>query len=539
MSISFNHPSNTMTSTGSLNLTVTGGNTSSPQPIRFNSTSIVMPVRALPSGEAGAMVFDTGTKTMKYHNGMSWIELLDPNTIIAPVLTEIANIKVILGTKVDKVAYSSAAVPQASISGTQLNIVFPTGGGGGGGGNGLFTSSKQGAIQYYALTSGMNAATIREQMSGVANGQAGRNGTQANPWISNDGWTYSDGMWWTWLGADGTVTVQVPNLNQNAYLKPMALSGQTQITSVISASASLSNTSLTISQLPAHNFTVSGNTSIAGEHVHDIRYNPMGWSGGSNVKDGTGRDTTGAGVHVTQPAGNHIHQFSGTTNTLGNNEGHTHTVSGLDVARLTVAALYNIATPSYALNESAANGKYVLKAGDTMTGSLTIASNATVRGNDTNITFTFRNSANAERAMIYHSTTTNTLRFRSNGGTEMTLDGSGNLTATGIKGTALSVTTSTVSTNTSTVGGRNVARSVNGTYADANGNITLPTGAYVSGLKFGKKHQVGVSENRYIPGECIIGWANGDKKELRGAAYWSAPAMYLVGSTWTMFSNDG
>ena len=64
MSISFNHPSNTMTSTGSLNLIVNGGNPTSPMPIRFNSTSVVMPVRALPSGESGAMVFDNGTKTM-------------------------------------------------------------------------------------------------------------------------------------------------------------------------------------------------------------------------------------------------------------------------------------------------------------------------------------------------------------------------------------------------------------------------------------------------------------------------------------------
>lgn len=468
MSISFNHPKNTVTSTGSLNLIVSGGSTTAPQPIRFSSTSVIMPVRALPTGEAGAMVFDTGTKTMKYHDGTNWVELLPQDVVLAPIYNQLTTINQQLAGKVDTVSYITGSVAQASISGTQLNITFPdTSGGGSTGNNGLFTSSKQGAIQYYALTSGMNATTIREQMSGVSGGQSGRAGTQANPWVTNDGWCFGDGMWWTWVGDTGTVTRQVPNLNQAAYLKPMVVSGVTQITSVIASSGTIGSTALTIAQLPEHNFSVSGSTSAAGSHTHNQYYNPMGWSGSSPVKDGTGRDNTGSGVHVTDAAGTHIHTFTGTSNTIGSGQGHSHSLDNVDVAHFNVAVIYNIATPSYALNEEAANEKYVLKTGDVMTGALTIASNANVRGTDTNLTFAFRNATGGERAMIYHSSSSNTLRFRNAGGSEIFLNGSGLLTTPSLA----------VSGSTATVNGQNIVRTVNGQTANAAGavTVTVPT----------------------------------------------------------------
>lgn len=528
MSISFNHPNNTVTSTGSLNLIVSGGNTTSPQPIRFNSTSVVMPVRALPSGEAGAMVFDTGTKTMKYHNGLSWVEMLGQDVILQPIYTEINNINNKLAGKVDTVTYSSGSVPQASISGTQLNIVFPIGGGSGGGGNGLFTSSKQGAIQYYSLTSGMNAATIREQMSGVAGGQSGRNGSQSLPWKTNDGWTFADGMWWTWEGESGVVTRQVPNMNQNAYLKPMAVASITNITNIVVSSASIGGTSLSIAQLPPHNFTISGQTNNAGTHSHGMANL---WSARMSIDDvrvGVFRNGYNSYSATTSDAGDHFHTFQGTSNTIGNGQTHTHTINNLDVDHFTVAVLYNIATPSFALNEAAANAKYVLKTGDIMTGSLTIATSAILRGNDNNLTFIFRNSANAERAMIYHSSVNNTLRFRANGGTEMLLTQAGGVTVNTLTSTAgISVTN-----NSATVGGKNIVRSINGAPADANGNIVIASGTYVEGIRIGRRTAVGVSESPVIAGNVVTGWAFGDKKELRGATYYTAPLQYLSDGTW-------
>lgn len=467
MSISFNHPSNTVTSTGTLNLVVNGGNVTSPQPIRFSSTSVVMPVRALPTGEAGAMVFDTATKTMKYHDGFNWIEILGEDVILSPIYTAISNIETELSNKVDSVTYISGTVPQASINGSQLSITFPLSSGGGGSTtSGLFTSSKQGSIQMYALNNGMNASSIREQMSGQAGGQAGRNGTQSSPWITNDGWCFSDGMWWTWTGANGTVTRQVPNLNQQAYLKPMAVSGVIQTSSIIGSSGSIGGTSLSIAQLPAHNFSFSGQTTAQGEHVHRQLYNPMGWNGTSSTKDGTGRDDSGSGVHTTQPAGSHFHYFSGNTNTLGSGQSHTHSLNNVDVSHFNVAVIYNIATAATALNEAAANGKYVLKSGDIMSGSLTVLSNMSVRGGANNISLTFNDNEGGERGAVYHSYTNNTLRLRANGGTEVTINQSGLLTTSALA----------VSGNIATVNSQNIVRSVNGTAASTTGEVTLSVG---------------------------------------------------------------
>lgn len=474
MSISFNHPKNIVTSTGSLNLVVSGGSTTAPQPIRFSSTSVIMPVRPLPAGEAGAMVFDSSSKLMKYHNGIKWIDILDADEILAPVEVSLTDIYNRLNRKVESVTYSTSAVPNASISGTNLNIVFPTGGGSGTGPTGLFTSSKPGCIQYYALTSGQTVASIREQMSGVTNGQSGRAGTQASPWVTSDGWCLADGMWWTWAGQNGTITKQVPNLNNEAYLKTMSLSGLTKTDSRIAASGNTSSVALSIAQLPPHNFTVSGQTAAAGEHVHQM---PL-----TDDRSGTGRADGGNpnrvdGSQTTSSSGNHIHTFSGTTNTVGSGQGHAHTLSSVDVDHYNVAALYNIAESSVALSETVANSRYVLKAGDTMTGSLTIASSASIKGNDTGITLFFRNSSNGERAAITHNSTNNTLRLRSSGGSEVQVNSTGGMVIPGtlsLTGAATLSSTLTVTGN-AVVQGKNVVRSVNGTNADASGNVTITT----------------------------------------------------------------
>ncbi|HAO2062005.1 TPA: hypothetical protein IHJ80_004986 [Escherichia coli] len=114
------------------------------------------------------------------------------------------------------------------------------------------------------------------------------------------------------------------------------------------------------------------------------------------------------------------------------------------------------------MSEKVANTRYVLKTGDTMTGSLTIANSASIKSNDTSLVLYFRNASGGERAAVYHNSSNNTLRLRS-GGAEVTVNSSGTLAAPSL----------TVSNNSATVGGKNIVRSINGTAADASGNVTL------------------------------------------------------------------
>lgn len=526
MSISFNHPKNIVTSTGSLNLVVSGGSTTAPQPIRFSSTSVIMPVRPLPTGEAGAMVFDSSSKSMKYHNGIKWIDILDADEILAPIEVSLTDIYNRLGRKVESVTYSTSAVPNASISGTNLNIVFPTGGGSGTGPTGLFTSSKPGSIQYYALTSGQTVASIREQMSGVTNGQSGRAGTQASPWVTSDGWCLADGMWWTWAGQNGTITKQVPNLNNEAYLKTMSLSGLTKTDSRIAASGNTSSVALSIAQLPPHNFTVSGQTSSAGEHVHTapverasdgavgpVSMRGVAWSGNPQ------RNITNAG---TSSNGNHIHTFSGITNTIGSGQGHAHTITSVDVAHYNVAALYNIAESSVALSETVANSRYVLKAGDTMTGALTIANSASVRGPDTSLTLYFRNAANGERAAVSHNSSNNTLRLRSAGGSEIQISSTGGITVPG---------TATITGN-ATVDGKNVVRSVNGVSADTTGNVTISAG--IQDIRLGVQVQVTTRNTAMLPSGyvCVGSHSNYNDSNWEFDTMYGCPIEKQVNGQW-------
>lgn len=507
MSISFNHPSNTVTSTSTLNLIVLGGTVTTPRPLRLSASSVIMPVRELPVGEAAAMVFDTASKTMKYHNGIKWIELQDSEVILAPIEISLTDIYNRLNQKIDSVSFSTSAVPNASISGSNLNIVFPSGGGSGTGPSGLFTASKPGSIQYYALTSGQTAGSIREQMSGISGGQNGRNGSQASPWITSDGWCFADGMWWTWTGQNGTVTKQVPNLNNEAYLKTMSVNGLTKTDSRISASGNTSSVSISIAQLPPHNFSVSGETSTAGEHNHQL---PL-----SDDRAGTGRADGGNpnrldGSQTTLSAGSHIHTFSATTNTIGSGQGHEHSLTSVDVNHYNVAALYNIAESSVALSENVANSRYVLKAGDTMTGTLTIATSASIKGDDNAVMLYFRNAANGERAAISHNKTNNTLRLRSSGGVEVQVNSTGGITIPG---------TATISGNT-TVGGKNVVRSVNGVSADSSGDVTVSAG--IQDIRLGVQVQVTTHNTAMLPsGYVCVG-----SKSNYNDSNWELDTMY-------------
>ncbi len=474
MSISFNNPLDTMTSTGangSLELIVLGGTPTNPRPIRFNSSSVILPVQALPAGEQGAMVFDRNELVLKYHNGTSWIAVYDTDTILEPIRISLDEVNRKLNLKVETVTYSSSAVPSASISGTNLNIVFPIPSSSGSGPTGLYTSMKPGAITQYSLTSGQTVASIREQMSGVTNGQSGRNGSQGSPWKTSDGWCFADGMWWQWVGENGTITKQVPNLNQEAYLKGITTSGVTKTDSVIASSASISGTAISIAQLPPHSFSFSGTTGAAGRHGHSQALKGMDRSG-LNALTSSNDNGIPTVINNINEAPDHVHSFSGSTNTVGSGQAHTHGISNIDVPHFNVAYLYNIAESNVALSEKVANTRYVLKTGDVMTGSLTIANSATIRSNDTSLVLYFRNATNGERAAIYHSSSNNTLRLRSNGGSEVTINSSGVLYAPSVTGASLSI-----SGNTATVASKNIVRSINGNNADANGNVTLTLGA--------------------------------------------------------------
>lgn len=454
MSISFNHPQNTATATDSLTIAVSGGSPTAPRPIRLQSSSVIMPNRPLPNGEAGAVVFDTTSRSLKYHNGTSWVELLSQDVMLAPIYTQLNLITQAMGRKIESVSYSTSSVASATVSGTNLNIVFPQGGGGGSTTvPGLFTSLPPGSITYYSLVSGQTVASIRENMSDVSGGQAGRNGSQGAPFVTKSGMCFADGMWWEWNGEGGKVVKQVPNLNQGVYLKTITTSGVTNL-NIIGASGSIGYSTVTI---PQHYHGVGTMRSISGGSADDgyfifgktwndgHTYRGLGIFGDKNYRNDEPVD------------GNDSRTAFSTTYALyegADTSSHTHSLSNVDVPHQDVAVLYNIATPSVALNQTTADGRYVRKSGDIMTGSLTIATSASIQANDTVLPLWFRNAAGAERGVIYHNTTDNTMRIRSAGasGQELSLSNTGKLT----------------------LAGKNIVRSVNGTTADDAGNVNLP-----------------------------------------------------------------
>lgn len=470
MSIRFNHPQNTVTATSSITIEALGGTPSSPNPIRLRSSSVILPNRQLPSGEAGALVFDIDSKSMKYHNGTSWVDVLPQEVVLAPIYNQLQIINNTLGKKIETVTYSSNNVASASVSGTNLNIVFPlVSGGGGTDVPGLFTSLPKGSITYYALSSGQNVTSIREQMSGVTGGQNGRNGSQGAPWVTKSGMCFADGQWWTWNGDSGTVTQQVPNLNQGIYLKTITTSGVTNL-GVFGATGSITYSSVAF---PQHYHGTGMVMGLSGSSADDASFiYGKTWNDGRGY---TGLCVTGDSQYRMERAVNGNDSRVALSTTYAIYEGstdtnHTHNLQNVDVAHHDVAVLYNIATPSTALNQSSGDKRYVLKTGDEMSGSLTIANSVTVKTNDANAVLWFRNSGNTERAAIFHNTADNTLRLRSSSGSEIVLNSGGQLTTPSLN----------VVSNNALVAGKNIVRAVNNTNADANGNVTLPATATAS-----------------------------------------------------------
>jgi hypothetical protein len=509
-----------MTSTDTASFVVEGGTPTVPRPLRLNASSVVFPNKILPIGEAGAVVFDTTSKTLKYHDGISWIELLSQADILAPVNISLTDIYNQLDERVSTVTYSSNTIASASISGTNLNIIFPSDSGGVDPAiPGLFTSSPPGSIMQYALMSGQSVASIREQLSGVTGGQTGRNGTQANPYVTKTGWCFADGLWWTWNGTT-PVTKIVPNLNQEAYLKSITTSGVTKIDAVITGSGSINSTSI---DMPLHYHGTGMMLGLSGSEGDDgIFISGKTWNDGISYQ---GVQISGniQSRRTSSVNGSDSRTALSTTYPIypnGNTTTHTHTLSGIDVNHFNVAFLYNIAEPSLALNQSAGDARYVLKSGDVMSGSLTIANSATIQANDTNLLLWFRDGSGGERAAIYHNSTNNTLRLRAAGGPEVTVTSAGILTSVGLS----------VSGTSATVAGRNIVRSVNNTLADSNGNVTLVVGAVQDvrlGATLNERHGEGVFS---VPdGNVMVGggFASDSNQVLL-----SAPLQKLVSGIW-------
>ena len=467
MSIRFNHASNKITSTNTATIVIEGGTPTAPRPLRLDASSIIFPNKNLPLGEAGAVVFDIASSTLKYHNGFKWIEVLGQDDILAPVNISLTDIYNQLANRVKTVTYSTSSVPSAAVSGTNLNIVFPSSTSSQPTVPGLFTSSPPGSIMQYSLISGQSVESIREQMSGVSGGQAGRNGSASAPFVTKTGWCFSDGYYWAWNGEGGTVIKQVPNLNQNAYLKSITTSGGvTKTDSVIVGSGSISNTSI---NMPQHYhgtgmmLGLSGSTGDDASFIFGKTWNDGNTYYGVNVSGNAnhGQETSFINGSDTRTALSTSYAIYPN----GNSTTHTHSLTGVDVEHFNVAVLYNIAEPATALNQTAGDLRYVLKTGDTMSGSLSIANSATIQSNDTNVVLWFRNSSGAERGVIYHSSTTNTLRFRTGSGAEMALSSTGglsvsSLTATNINGSTLGIT-GAASTGALSVNGQITGSSLN------------------------------------------------------------------------------
>lgn len=492
MSISFNHPQNTATSTDSMTIAVSGGSPTAPRPIRLQASSVIMPNRPLPNGEAGAVVFDTTSKSLKYHNGTSWVDLLSQDVMLAPIYTQLNLIDQKLGRKIETVSYSTSSVASASVSGTNLNIVFPLAGSGGGSNvPGLFTSLPPGSITYYSLVSGQTVASIRENMADVSGGQTGRNGTQAAPYRTKSGMCFADGLWWEWAGEGGTVIKQVPNLNQGVYLKTITTSGVTNL-GIVGSSGNIGYSTV---QIPQHYHGTGGMRGMSGGSADDgyfiygktwndgNSYRGLGIFGDKNYRNDEPID------------GNDSRTAFVTTYALydsADTSSHTHSLNNVDVAHQDVAVLYNIATPSVALNQTAGDGRYVLKTGDVMTGSLVVANALSVKADDSTLPLWFNNAAGAERAVIYHTSSNNTLRLRANGNSSQEL--------------ALS------STGQLTLGTKNIVRSVNGINADTAGNVNIGTAS------------ASLAENGWWKDEntgMITQWGRGDQPSREsGEGYW-------------------
>lgn len=351
MSINVDHPKRVISSNGNITMKTTGGTSSVPSPVIIDADYLRLPVAITPVANfVGGIVMDNRNRRLKYNNGTSWITIPTYEEIVDPLTVRIDNIYSILGTKIDKVTYQESNVPTASISGTTLNIVFPSDiGNNVTGANGLYTSLPTGSITAYSLVSGQNYSSVRAQLGN----QTGRSGTQSSPYVTSTGWVIADGKYWSWVTESGTKTVKVPNLNTNAYLKGISENGVTKTDTVIPfTGGKTGGTTLTIEQSAPHQHLTPG------AHGEDGDYVGQYMSGTDIATKSIIGVELGTGVLTSK------------TTSTGGGEPHDHTLPEIEPNHFNIVWLYNIAEPETAISSSMADSLYVKLAGDEMHGDL-------------------------------------------------------------------------------------------------------------------------------------------------------------------------
>lgn len=324
----------------------------------IDATMIKLPViNQTPQLNAGGMYFDKLLNRMKYCTGGEWITITKSTDITDPINVELNKITAALNTKVDTVISGVSYEPAASISGTTLYINFPVTGGGGSSSNdtGLFSTAPEGSIQGYALLSGQTHEDARGRMGD----QSGRDGTIDRPYRTRNGWCVADGNHWEWEGETATVVKQVPNLNdQSPYLAGTPLNGRTITDRVIQSAGTVDPHTLTVDEIPRHNhFLPAGGGSDGPREALSV--DSGAWE--ANAMDWRGEGAWNAAY----------------TNSTGGNQPHTHGLTNAQPNHCNVIWLYNIAIPEKALTVAKGDGRYVLKTGDNMSGSLGIQGRVT------------------------------------------------------------------------------------------------------------------------------------------------------------------
>lgn len=421
--------------------------------INLNSSCITIPVRDLPKGVAGALVVDNKDKVMKYFDGSTWISWSESKDLSKGIDVDINEIKKILNTKVDKVTYSVKNPPNASITGTTLNIVFPSAQSIPKASTGLYSSMPSGSISYYAKTNGSNMTTIRNELGN----QTGKNGTINAPFETKTGWALADGNYWK-SSISGLVS-RVPNLNRKSYLKSISVNNIVKIDNVVKGFGVIKGTALKVEQLPNMTFKFVGNTSTNGEHIHymDIDQNIQLGTSNNEVQSYTDINISKSGQSSTQISGKHNHKIKGTSNTIGGNQTHTHNLNNIDVSHFYVAILYNIDEPVPIMNKEIAEKEFVKKTGDTISGQLTVTDNITVKGSNPVLNFD-------DKFHINYNTSTKDIEFKFNGSSTFVKYKENNT----LELNAINVSKSFVIN-----GNKEPITSLNGVEPDVNGDISI------------------------------------------------------------------
>lgn len=358
MSINVDHPKRVISSNSNITIKTSGGTSVAPSSVVIDAGYLRLPVAITPVANfVGGIVMDNGNHRLKYNNGSQWITVPTYEEIVDPLTVRIDNIYSILGTKIDTVTYQESNVPTAAISGTTLNIVFPSDiGTDVTGTSGLYTSLPTGAITAYSLLSGQNYASVRAQLGN----QTGRSGTQASPYITSTGWVIADGKYWSWVTENGTKTIKAPNLNTNAYLKGIAENGVTKTDTMIPfTGGNTGGTELSVEQSAPHQHLTPGAHGEDGDYVGQ-------YMSGTDVAT---KSITGVELETGV--------LTSKTTSTGGGKPHDHTLPEIEPNHFNIVWLYNIAEPETAISRSMADSLYVKLAGDEMHGDLILNTSGT------------------------------------------------------------------------------------------------------------------------------------------------------------------